>query len=113
MQANKGYQEILVKLDAFIRKYYKNQLLRGTIYSFSLLLSFYLVLTVSESFIWFNPTVRSVFFWSYILTAGWILYKWIFTPLLLLNKIGKIISYDDAAKIIGKHLFINSFISNK
>jgi len=40
MQSNKGYEEILQKRDAFIRKYYKNQLLRGTIYSFSLLLTF-------------------------------------------------------------------------
>ncbi len=103
MQANKGYEEILQKLDAFIRKYYKNQLLRGTIYSFSLLLSFYLVLTVSESFIWFNAAIRSVFFWSYLLTACWILYKWISIPLLNLNRIGKILTYDDAAKIIGLH----------
>jgi len=103
MQANKGYEEILGKLDAFIRKYYKNQLLCGTIYSFSLLLTFYLVLTVSESFIWFNATVRSVFFWSYLLTALWILYKWILIPLLNLNRIGKILTYNDAAKIIGQH----------
>lgn len=37
------------------------------------------------------------------MTAFWILYKWILIPLLNLNRIGKILTYDDAAKIIGQH----------
>jgi hypothetical protein len=36
--AENNYRELLEKLDAFIRKFYTNQLMRGGIYAFALLL---------------------------------------------------------------------------
>ena len=45
---NNNYQLLIEKLDGFIRKYYKNQLVRGAIYTFTLSLAFYLLVTSLE-----------------------------------------------------------------
>lgn len=94
---------ILHKLDEFIRKFYKNQLIKGLIYSFGLLLVFYLSASSIEYFGEFNTTVRTVLFYSFILFSGYVLSKFIVIPLLKLNKMGKIISHEEAADIVGKH----------
>lgn len=108
--AESNYSELLSRLDAFIRKYYYNQLIRGTIYAFTLLLGFYLALTLLESFAWFGPVMRSVLFWTYILSTAGVVYYFILTPLFKLYKLGKIISHREAAEIIGNHF---SHISDK
>jgi len=94
---------ILHKLDEFIRKFYKNQLIKGLIYSFGLLLVFYLSASSIEYFGEFNTTVRTTLFYSFILFSGYVLSKFIVIPLLKLNKMGKIISHEEAAEIVGKH----------
>ena len=98
-----NYQSLIEKLDEFIRKYYKNQLLRGLIYSIALMLGFYISLTVLEYFAHFNSVIRTILFYSFLLSAGFIAVKYIFVPLSHLYKFGKIISYEDASSIIGKH----------
>ena len=101
---SRGLYNILIeKLDAFTRKYYKNQLIRGGIYSFSLLLLFFLCVTALEYFGQFNTTVRTVLFYCYLLGNGYVITKLIFIPLVKIYKLGKIISHEEAARIIGKH----------
>jgi len=100
----KGNYEILIgKLDEFIRKYYKNQLMRGSIYTFTALLGAWLVFTSLEYFGHFSTTVRSVLFWSFILAAVISTWRLIIQPLAGLMKAGKVISHEQAASIIGKH----------
>ena len=94
---------LLLKLDEFIRKYYKNQLLKGLIYTLGLLLAAFLFLVVTEYFANFQTTIRTILFYFFILISGIVITKYIVIPFLNLNKFGKIISYDDAAKIVGKH----------
>ncbi|MGZ3902301.1 MAG: DUF4175 family protein [Bacteroidia bacterium] len=91
------------KLDEFIRKYYKNQLIRGLIYSVGLVLLFYIGLSTLEYFAEFNTTIRTILFYSFILTCAYVLGKYIAIPLLKLNSFGSIISYNQAAEIIGNH----------
>jgi hypothetical protein len=91
------------KLDEFIRKYYKNQLIRGGIYSVGLLLLFYMGVSSLEYFAGFGTTVRTILFYSFILTSGYVLTKFIAIPLLKLNSFGTIISHAQAAQIIGNH----------
>jgi hypothetical protein len=105
-----NYQLLLNKLDDFIRKYYKNQLIRGVLYTITAVLAFYLAVALLESFAWFGSAVRSVLFYSLIGSSLFILYKWVFIPLSHLYRIGKIISHDEAARIIGAHF---SDISDK
>lgn len=101
--AENNYRELLEKLDAFIRKYYTNQLMRGGIYAFTLLLVFFISITLLESLAWFNPTIRAFLFYSYLLSTGIVLWKLVLTPLFKLYKLGKTISHTEAANIIGEH----------
>lgn len=100
---NTNYQLLIQKLDAFIRKYYINQLLRGSIYAGSILLAAFLLASVSEYFLYFSVTVRTILFWALIGGAAIILTRWVILPLIHYYKLGKIISHKQAAKIIGTH----------
>ena len=103
MSSLSNYDLLIQKLDGFIRKYYKNQLLRGVIYSFTALLAFFLVLTLLESFAWFSPAVRSVLFYMYLAGTAVIVYRLILIPVSHLYKLGHIISHAEAARIVGAH----------
>ncbi len=94
---------LIQKLDEFIRRYYKNQLIKGVLYSSGILLSAFLSVTVLEYFGEFNSAIRGVLFFSFLASTLFVLSKYIVIPLLKLNKIGKVISYNQAANIIGNH----------
>jgi hypothetical protein len=94
---------LLKKLDEFIRKYYKNQLIKGVIYATGLVLGFYLVIALLENFAHFDTAVRTVLFYSLVLGVIGVVSNYILIPLFKLNKIGAIISNEHAAEIIGKH----------
>ncbi|MEE1112954.1 MAG: DUF4175 family protein [Bacteroidales bacterium] len=94
---------ILKKLNGFIRKYYRNILLKGLFYSVTLLVVFFLFFLLIE-FVNYNSTlVRTIIFYLYVIFAVVILGCYVIYPLTKLLNIGKIISHEDAAKIIGKH----------
>lgn len=101
---------LLIKLDEFIRKYYKNQLLKGLIYSVALILAAFLFLVLAEYYIHFETTVRTFLFYTFVLISSITLTNYLVIPILKLNHFGKIISYEEAAHIIGKHF---SNISDK
>jgi hypothetical protein len=94
---------LIQKLDEFIRRYYKNQLIKGTLYSSGILLTAFLSVIFLEYFGEFNTLVRGVLFFGFLSSTLFVLAKYIATPLLKLNKIGNVISYDQAAGIIGNH----------
>lgn len=97
-------ENILInKLDEFIRKFYKNQLLKGVIYSSGILLTSFLSVILLEYFGEFSVTTRTVLFFAFLTATLAVLGIYIAIPLLKLNKIGKIISYHQAAEIIGGH----------
>tara|TARA_B100001142_G_scaffold323392_1_gene373373 strand:+ start:9473 stop:12835 length:3363 start_codon:yes stop_codon:yes gene_type:complete len=96
-------QHIFNKLNEFISKFYKNQLIRGGIYSVSVLIIFFIVFSVLEYFSQFDIIGRSVLFWSYLILNTYIIYKYVIIPLLNLNRYGKVLSMKNAAVIIGKH----------
>ncbi|MFN5250114.1 MAG: hypothetical protein ACK5DE_03645, partial [Bacteroidota bacterium] len=95
--------EIREKLDAFIRKYYANQLLRGLMLSATLLLGLFLFINLSEYFGHFSMTVRALLFYCFWLTFAAVCWIWIVIPLRGLYKLGKVIGYHKAAEIIGNH----------
>ncbi len=103
MNNSSGYEVLISKLNEFIRKYYKNQIIKGILYSVAILLAFYLLLIGLEYFGNFNSAIRTVIFWSYVLTAGFILIRYVFIPLFKLFRLGKTISHKQASTIIGNH----------
>lgn len=100
MQANLKLKQ---KLEAFIRKYHLNDILRGAILFVSIGLLYLLLLLLIEYFFWLPSRGRKVLFWSFILVEVALLYRWILTPLSKLLKLRKGISYEEAAKIIGDY----------
>ncbi len=95
--------QLFEKLNEFIKKYYQNQLIKGTIYVASILVIFFLLFAIIEHFSSFDVGGRTFLFWSYILLNLIVFGKLIAIPMLHLFKIGKTLNYKDAAKIIGKH----------
>lgn len=94
---------IISKLDKFIKKYYKNRLIKGILYSTFLLLSFFLILNTLEYFGYYSPITRSILFYSFLVIAILIFYFLICIPLFKIFHLTKTISYSQAADIIGKH----------
>lgn len=97
------YALLLKKLDAFIRKYYHNLLLKGAIYSGALITSAFIAVSVLAYFGQLNTGTRAILFWLFVGLAALVLGRFIIYPLLQLFKIGDRIDHDRAAKIIGKY----------
>ncbi len=100
---NKQYSNLISKIEVFIRKYYKNQLIKGVILSLSLIISFFLLAISLEHIIHFGTTLRQIIFYLYLFTAFVIFFYYIFIPIAGLIRIGKRLSKEEAAKIIGTH----------
>lgn len=98
-----SYKILIDKLDEFIRKYYKNQLLKGLIYSVSLVLLFLISVSLLEYFARFETLGRAVVFYSFLSVSIAVIVKYIIIPLSKLYRMGAVISHDLAAKIIGNH----------
>lgn len=94
---------VIEKIDRFIRKYYKNRLVRGLIYTAAVLLSLFIIVVVLEHFGYFSMGVRTFLFWSYIVVLIALVSVYIVNPLLKMRGLGKRISNEEAARIIGRH----------
>ena len=100
---NPNNEILLKKLDAFVRKYYQNQLIKGVILFLGICLATFLIVALLEYFGRYTSSIRAVLFFSLIAISALTFSRFIFLPLLKLFKIGKVISYELAAEIIGKH----------
>ncbi len=100
----KTFNQILLdKLDAFIRKYYQNLLLKGAIIFIGIFVFTLLVVTALEYFGRYTTQIRAILFYSMLMLSLLTFIRFIFLPLLKLFRIGKVIGYEEAASIIGKH----------
>lgn len=97
------YAFLIIKLDAFIRKYYRNQMQKGAILAITVLLFSFLLVSVLEYFGHFNILIRTLMFYGYIILNVIILSIYVLIPTLKLYRIGPIISHEKASEIIGRH----------
>ena len=97
------YHQLLQKLDVFIRKYYKNLMIRGALYCLAIIFFTYLLVTLAEYFGRFSIAMRTFLFWSFVGSVLFVLAKFFLLPLSKLFRLGKIISHEQAAQIIGQH----------
>jgi hypothetical protein len=100
---NTNYELLLQKLDAFIRKYYLNKLLRGTLLFVGLLFGFYLFISLFEYQLYLSSSIRKILLAAFIGTAAASLFVYVIRPLIHFLKLGKQISHEQAAGIIGQH----------
>lgn len=96
-------QLLVDKLDAFIRKYYLNKLIRGGLLCTGLVLAFFLSFATLEYFGHFGTATRTFFFYTFLLATLITFGFWVAEPLFKLYRFGTGISYDQSAQIIGKH----------
>lgn len=102
IQAN-NYNLLLQKLDSFTRKYYFSKLIRGLLYSIGIVILAFIVIAVLEYFFYFSSTVRKALFYGFFGLSGIVFIAGVLYPLLQILKLGKIISHQKAAQIIGTH----------
>ena len=98
-----NYSLLLNKLDQFIRKYYLNQLFRGFLFSAGLILGLFLAFNLLEHQFFFDNGGRRLLFLSFIGISSVAILYWIAIPLMRYFRLGKIISHEQAAAIIGQH----------
>lgn len=100
---NNNYTLLINKLDQFIRKYYMDQLLRGLIYASALLLALFLTVNILEYFLFLPTLGRKILFYGFLGATALVAYQLILLPLFHYLRLGKVISHEQAATIIGKH----------
>lgn len=98
-----NYNELIQKLDAFIRKYYINQLIRGFLYTIGVVLAFFILINVLEYFFYFGKGTRKMLFFSFVGTSIVSIVYWMIIPGMKFFRLGKVIEHEQAAKIIGEH----------
>jgi hypothetical protein len=103
MQNGNNYQLLLQKLDAFIRKYYLNDIIRGGLFFSAVIVSTYLIFSYLEYRFYLPAVARKIIFYGFITGAIALTYYWIVNPTLKYFRLGKQIDHQSAAKIIGKH----------
>ncbi len=95
------FDQLLEQIDAFIRKYYKNQMIRGVLLFVGVFLFTFLFTTTLEYFGRFGSFTRALFFFGFILINLGILIRFITIPVLKLYSFGSRIDRYQASEIIG------------
>ncbi|HCN83817.1 MAG TPA: hypothetical protein DIT07_09375, partial [Sphingobacteriaceae bacterium] len=98
-----NYDLLIAKIDEFIRKYYLNKIIRGSIYLAASLFASYVLVTMAEYYGNFNPLIRTLLFYAFIGLNLTILIRWIVLPFMAYLRLGKTIDHEQASAIIGDH----------
>lgn len=98
-----NFNTIKAKLEAFTKRFYTNELLKGIILFFAIGLLYFLFTLFIEYILWLNTAARTILFWLFIIVEIALLIKFIVMPIAKLFKLKKGINYVEASKIIGNH----------
>lgn len=97
-------QQILQnKIRQFVRKYYLNKLYKGVILFVIIVLATFIAFSLFEYYSYSNTVVRSILFYSFIALFAVTSIAYILIPICKINGLGKQLSNDQIAAIIGKH----------
>ena len=91
------------KIREFVRKYYLNKLLRGALIFVIITLMVFITYALLEYFSYFNSTVRTILFFSYLAIFAVTLVFYIIIPLLKIFGVGQQLTATQIAEIIGQH----------
>jgi hypothetical protein len=97
------YDQLIDRLDRFIRKYYLNRMIKGGLLWLGLVLVLFLCFSLLESQFWFDTSVRKALFYSFLGIGGGSLIYWVGIPAIKYYRLGETISREQAAAIIGTH----------
>ncbi|MDX8552319.1 hypothetical protein MK851_01600 [Tenacibaculum sp. 1B UA] len=99
----KDFNKIQQKLQQFSKKFYTNELIKGSILFVALGLIYLLFTLFIEYFLWLKPTARTILFWLFIVVEVFLLFRFICFPIFKIVGLQKGISFEEASKIIGNH----------
>lgn len=91
------------KLQAFIKKYYFNELIKGLLLFFAIGALYFIFTLFVEYFLWLKPALRSLLFWLFVFIELALFAAYIVFPITQILGLKKGISEVDASKIIGNH----------
>ena len=94
-------ESLLEQVDAFIKKYYKNLMLKGVLLFIFIFLFSFLLVSGLEYIGRFNSFIRGVLLFSFIAINAYVLIRYFIVPLTKLFSFGKRIDRYQAAEIIG------------
>lgn len=96
-------KSIFLKLEAFIKKYYTNELIRGSLFFIGLGLIYFLFTLFIEYFLWLKPIGRTILFVFFVVVEAFLLIRFVAFPIFKLFKLQKGINFEEASAIIGTH----------
>jgi hypothetical protein len=97
-----SFDRLIEQIDAFIRKFYKNQMIKGVILFVAVFLLTFLMVTTLEYFGRFGHLTRAVLFFGFIGVNVYISVRYMIIPVLKLFSFGSRIDRFQASEIIGK-----------
>jgi hypothetical protein len=95
------FNELILQIEGFIKKYYKNEMVKGLILFASVFLLSYGIVTGLEYVGRFSGGMRLVLLLSFAGINFFLLAKFIVIPILKLNKVGKHLSLKEASVMLG------------
>ncbi len=98
-----NYQNIIVKLEGFIKKYHTKVLVKGLLLFFAFGALFYFTVIGVEYMLWLGSSARLALLLVFIGVELLLLFRFVLTPLFYLFKIKRGIGYKEASLLIGKH----------
>ena len=96
-------KSIFLKLEAFIKKYYTNELIRGSLFFIGLGLIYFLFTLFIEYFLWLKPIGRTILFVFFVVVEAFLFIRFVAFPIFKLFKLQKGINFEEASEIIGTH----------
>lgn len=94
---------LIAKLEQFIKTHYKSILVRGSLLFVAIFSVLFIGLALFEYFAYSDSVLRAVLLFSFIATNTFVLVFLIIRPLLKIAGMGNRLSYEEAARIIGRH----------
>jgi len=98
-----NYKILTGKLDKFIKKYYTSLMIKGILISIAAIGVLYILMNFIEYYAYLETIPRTLLFYAFLVFSIAIIYRMVFLPIIKMFKLGKNISYDEVAKLLGKH----------
>lgn len=98
-----NYDWLVGRLDAFIRKYYANKVIRGALVFLSCLLFYVVLVSVGEYYLYLPVWTKITLLSALVVLGLGALVAWVIVPLTKMARLGSVISHEQAAAIIGTH----------
>lgn len=96
-------QDLRQNLDAFVRKYHRNEMLRGVLFLLAAFPLSWLVVLGLEAFGQFGTEWRTALFYAFVATVVFVATRYLAIPALRLFRLRGGLTHSEAALIIGTH----------